>query len=154
MKTLILLFLSFKLFAFQEFDLPEGKWWRNEDVIRELQLTEDQQKQLEKIFYNHLEKAIDLRAKVEKEELKLKELLDQKTIVEREVLSQVESLLDARKEIEKIRAELFLKVRMLLTYEQWQKVKTRFQKKIKRLKEEREKFRRPDIPPEPRPFQE
>lgn len=154
MKTLILLFLSFKLFAFQEFNLPEGKWWRNEDVIRELQLTEDQQKQLEKIFYNHLEKAIDLRAKVEKEELKLKELLDQKTIVEKEVLSQVESLLDARKEIEKIRAELFLKVRMLLTYEQWQKVKKRFQKKVKRLKEEREKFRRPDIPPEPRPLKE
>lgn len=141
MKILILLFLSLKVFAFQEFDLPEGKWWRNEDVIRELQLTEDQQKQLEKIFYNHLEKAIDLRAKIEKEELKLRELLDQNTIVEKQVLSQVETLLDARKEIEKIRAELFLKVRMLLTYEQWQKVKNRFQKKIKIIREEKKRFR-------------
>lgn len=157
MKTLILLFLSFKLFAFQEFNLPEGKWWRNEDVIRELQLTEDQQKKLEKIFYNHLEKVTDLRAKVEKEELKLKELLDQKTIDEKEAFSQVERLLDARKEMEKIRAELFLKVRTILNYEQWQKVKNRFQKKIRMMREMREKrnkFYRPDIPPEEKPQSE
>lgn len=147
MKILILLFLSFKAFAFQEFDLPEGKWWRNENVIRELQLTADQQKQLEKIFFKHLERAIDLRAQVQKEELKLGELLDQETIVEKEALSQVERLLEARKEMQKIRAELFIKVRAILNYEQWQKVKNRFQKKIKSIREEKKRFRNNQPPP-------
>ena len=139
------------------FDLPEGKWWLNEEVVRNLQITEAQQKELGKIYYSHLEKAIDLKAKVEKEELKLREMLDQKEINEKELLSQVDRLLEARNSLERARAELFVKVRIILTPEQWQKVKERFHQKIKRIREERglkRPLRQEPIPPEPKMPQE
>lgn len=147
MKFFILFLFTFNLYSFQEFELPEGKWWRNEEVIKEIGLTEEQQKYLEKNFFDHLEKAIDLRAKVEKEELKLRELLDQNKLNEKEILNQVDKLLDARKEMEKARAELFIKVRMILKPDQWNKIKMKFQNKMKRMREERRMHRSfPDKP--------
>jgi len=152
-----MIILSLILFFMEGFDLPEGKWWLNEEVVRNLQITEAQQKELGKIYYSHLEKAIDLKAKVEKEELKLREMLDQKEINEKELLSQVDRLLEARNSLERARAELFVKVRIILTPEQWQKVKERFHQKIKRIREERglkRPLRQEPIPPEPKMPQE
>ena len=147
-----MIILSLVLFFMEGFNLPEGKWWLNEEVVKELQITDAQQKELGKIYYAHLEKAIDLRAKVEKEELKLREMLDQNTINEKELLSQVDRLLDARNSLERARAELFVKVRIILTPEQWVMVKERFQKRIKRIREERglkRPLRQEPVPPEP-----
>jgi Spy/CpxP family protein refolding chaperone len=152
-----MIILSLILFFMEGFDLPEGKWWLNEEVVRNLQITEAQQKELGKIYYSHLEKAIDLKAKVEKEELKLREMLDQKEINEKELLSQVDRLLEARNSLERARAELFVKVRIILTPEQWQKVKERFHQKIKRIREERglkRPLRQEPVPPEPKMPQE
>ncbi len=144
-----MIILSLILFFMEGFNLPEGKWWLNEEVVKELQITEAQQKELGKIYYAHLEKAIDLRAKVEKEELKLREMLDLNTINEKELLSQVDKLLEARNSLERARAELFVKVRIILTAEQWAKIKERFERKIKRIREERQ-LKRP-LRPEPLP---
>lgn len=141
MKFFFLFLFTFNLYSFQEFELPEGKWWRNEQIIKEIGLTDEQQKTLEKNFFEHLEKAIDLKAKVEKEELKLRELLDQDKLNEKEILNQVDKLLDARKGMEKARAELFLKVRMILQPDQWNKIKMKFQNKMKRMREERRMHR-------------
>jgi len=152
-----MIILSLILFFMEGFDLPEGKWWLNEEVVRNLQITEAQQKELGKIYYSHLEKAIDLKAKVEKEQLKLREMLDQKEINEKELLSQVDRLLEARNSLERARAELFVKVRIILTPEQWQKVKERFHQKIKRIREERglkRPLRQEPVPPEPQMPQE
>lgn len=139
-----------------EFNLPDGKWWMNKEIIRELNLTEEQQNQLTKIYYDHIEKAIDLRAKVEKEELKLGEILDKETVNEKEAMEQVKKLLDARNQMHLARAELFLKVRIILKPEQWLKLKDKFQKRIKGMREERRRMHKPAprdknpiIPPEP-----
>ncbi len=154
MIFLILIFLPIFLFSFEEFNLPEGKWWKNEELIRQLNLSLEQQKQLEKIFFSHLEKAIDLRAVVEKEELKLRELLDEQVISEKRVLEQVDKLLDARKALERQRAELFLKVRLILTPEQWKNLKGKYQERIRKMREERKRMhipRREQEPPLPLP---
>lgn len=156
MKILLFFLPFFNLFLMEEFNLPDGKWWMNEEVARELNLTPEQKNQLSKIYFEHIEKAIDLRAKVEKEELKLGEILGRDTINEKEAMEQVKKLLDARGQMHLARAELFLKVRMILKPEQWLKLKEKFQKRIKGMKEERRRMHRPEmpdkkpvIPPEP-----
>ncbi len=154
MIFLILILFPLSLLSFEGFNLPEGKWWKNEELIRQLNLSLEQQKQLEKIFFTHLERAIDLRAVVEKEELKLRELLDEEEISEKRVLEQVDKLLEARKALERQRAELFLKVRLILTPEQWKNLKGKYQDKIRRMKEERRRMHKPQrepVPSEPLP---
>lgn len=136
MKLLILFLFPFYLFSFEEINFPEGKWWRNEETIKFLSLSKEQQDQLEKIFFSHFERAIDLKARVEKEEFRLKEILDKENFKEEEAMEQVKNLLEARKELEKERAELFVKVRAILNLEQWNKVRLRFQKKLRMMREE------------------
>lgn len=151
MITLLFLLNLFNFSLTDDFNLPDGKWWMNEEVVRELNLTAQQQKELGNLYYAHLEKAIDLRAKVEKEELKLGEILSKDTINEKEAMEQVKKLLDARNQMHLARAELFLKVRMVLKPEQWIKLKNKFKEKIKGFREERRRMHRPE-PPDKKPI--
>src|ERR1700741_2326849 len=50
---------------------PFGAWWKNSDVVKELQLTDAQVKQIEQTFLDYRLKLIDLRADVERQETKL-----------------------------------------------------------------------------------
>ena len=134
-------FIAFMIFALGALaadfmDLPPGRWWKNSDVIRELNLTPDQQKKLDDIMFVHMEKMIDLRAVLDKEELKLKMLLDAPAIVEKQVLDQVDRVLAARDRMHRLRAEMFVKVRTLLTPDQWEKMKFKFKDAV------RERFQR------------
>jgi Spy/CpxP family protein refolding chaperone len=112
-------------------DLPPGRWWKNSDVIRELNLTPDQQKKLDDIMFIQMDKMIDLRAALDKEELKLKMLLDAPQIVEKQVLDQVDRVLAARDRMHRLRAEMFVKVRTLLTPDQWERMKAKFKDAVR-----------------------
>ncbi len=130
MKNLILtalLALASALPAADFLDLPQGRWWKNEDVIRQLNLTPDQQRKLDDIMFAHMEKMIDLKAALDKEELKIKMLIDQPQIDEKQVMAQVDRVLAARDQMQRNRAAMFVKVRVLLTPEQWENIKVRFQ---------------------------
>ena len=108
-------------------DLPPGKWWKNEQIVQTLGLSPDQQQKLDDIMYAHLEQMIDLKAGFEKEELRLKQLLDQPKIDEKKLLDQATRAIEAQNKLQLSRAAMFVKVRMLLTPEQWEKIKVRFQ---------------------------
>lgn len=124
-------------------DLPPGRWWKNSEVIRELNLTPDQQKKLDDIMYAHMEKMIDLRAALDKEELKLKMLLDSPEIVEKQVLDQVDNVLTARDRMHRLRAVMFVKVRTLLTPDQWTKMKVKFKDAVRERFQHRMQGERP-----------
>ena len=126
-------------------DLPPGRWWKNSDVIRQLNLTPDQQKKLDDIMFAHMEKMIDLKAALDKEELKIKMLLDQSQIDEKHVLAVVDKVLAARDQMQRMRATMFVKVRILLTAEQWEKMKAAFKEKVRdRFQRRMQERRGPD----------
>jgi Spy/CpxP family protein refolding chaperone len=103
---------------------PWGAWWKNSDVVKELQLTDAQIKQIEQTFTDYRLKLIDLRADMERQETKLQPLLEADQPNEQQVSSQLDAVLAARARLEKANALMMLAIRHVLTVDQWKKLQT------------------------------
>jgi periplasmic protein CpxP/Spy len=99
-----------------------GAWWKNSDVVKQLQLTDAQIKEIEKTFLDYRLKLIDLRADVERQETKLQPLLEADEPNEHEVSSQVDALVAARGKLEKTNTMMMLAIRRVLSVDQWKKL--------------------------------
>ena len=96
-----------------------GAWWRNPTHAANLNLTPEQQKRMDDVLQDSRLKIIDANAKLEKEELLLKPLMDADRLDEAQVLSQIDRVAQARAELEKVNARMLLGIRQILTPEQW-----------------------------------
>ena len=101
---------------------PFGAWWKNSEVVKELQLTDAQIKQIEQTFLDYRLKLIDLRADVERQETKLQPLLEADQPNEQQVSSQVDAVVAARGKLEKTNTMMMLAIRRVLSVEQWKKL--------------------------------
>jgi len=101
-----------------------GKWWKNSDVAKKLQLGDNQISQLDQIFYEHRLKLIDYGAEMEKEDLKLQTMLDADVPNEGQINSQVDQVLSARGKLEREYTIMNLDLRKVLSVEQWRQLKS------------------------------
>lgn len=101
-----------------------GKWWKNPDIARKLQLNDSEINQLDQIFYEHRLKLIDFGAAMEKEDLKLQNLLDADVPNEGQINSQVDQVLTARGKLEREFTMMNLDLRKVLSLEQWRQLKS------------------------------
>lgn len=101
-----------------------GKWWQNPDVASKLQLSDAQVGQLNQVFYNHKLKLIDYGADMEKQDLKLQNLLDADQPDESQVSAQVDQVLAARGKLEREFTMMNLDLRKQLSLPQWRQLKT------------------------------
>ncbi len=121
-----------------------GKWWKNSEIVRDLQLTEAQINQIEQSFLEHRLKLIDLHAELERQETRLQPLLEADQPDEAKVSAQIDQVLAARGKLEKANAMMMLAIRRVLTVEQW--------KKLQAIQQERERMQpRPSLAPGPTP---
>lgn len=123
-------------------DPPGGKWWQNEKAVAALDLTPDQQARLDKLMFEHQDQMIDLRASLEKAELRLRELMDDAKFDERAALEQIDRVTAARSLVEKHRAAMLVRTRAVLTVEQWQKARERLMERRQERREDRRDSRR------------
>jgi protein CpxP len=107
------------------FGLPgqQGRWWTQPRVVENLKLTEEQQKAMDGILMEHREKLIDLRAALEKTELKMEGLVGDAQPNEAAIVAQIDKVAQSRAELEKANARYLLAVWSKLTPEQRTKVK-------------------------------
>jgi len=103
---------------------PMGKWWENPDVVSKLGLSDSQVTQLNQVFYDHKMKLIDYGADMEKQDMRLQNLLDADQPNEAQVGSQVDQVLAARSKIEREYTMMNLALRKVLTVDQWKQLKT------------------------------
>lgn len=96
-----------------------GAWWRDPTYAAKLNLTAEQQKRMDDVLQDSQLKLIDAKARLEKEELVLKPLMDADRLEEAQVLSQIDRVAQARAELEKVNARMLLGIRQTLTPEQW-----------------------------------
>lgn len=101
-----------------------GKWWRDAEISKKLQLSEPQIAQLDQIFYDHRLKLIDHGADMEKQDLKLQSLLDADQPNEGEIGSQVDLVLAARGKLEREYTFMNLDLRKVLSLDQWRQLKS------------------------------
>lgn len=111
-----------------------GAWWKNSEIVAQLQLSDAQIKQIEDTFLEHRLKLIDLHADVERQEAKLQPLVEADQPDEAKVSAQVELLVAARGKLEKANIMMMLAIRKQLTVEQW--------KKLQAIQQQHEQMRR------------
>jgi hypothetical protein len=101
-----------------------GKWWQDSELAKKLQLTDAQIKQLDQTFFDHRLKLIDYGAEMEKQDLKLQNLLDEDMPETGQVSSQVDQVLTARGKLEREYTMMNLDLRKVLSVEQWRQLKS------------------------------
>lgn len=104
--------------------LPPGKWWRREEVIRHLELTNAQQEKLDEVFRGAADDLIDARAAVEKLQVALRGELD-RTQLRRSELQRIGAQLSvARGKLFERELMMLADMRGILDEEQWMKLRT------------------------------
>lgn len=104
-------------------DLPDGKWWKRPRVATHIGLTGDQTREIEEIFVRSRGRLIDLKADLEKKQADLQDAIDDTAADRRLVAQRIESVEDARAELQKARALMFLDMKQVLRPEQWDRLK-------------------------------
>jgi tetratricopeptide (TPR) repeat protein len=107
-----------------EFGPGLGAWWKNSEIVSKLQLSEEQVKKISQTFLDHRLKLIDLRADLDKQELRLQPLMDIDQPDAGKVGAQIDLITAARGRLEKENAMMMLAIRSELTVEQWKKLKS------------------------------
>ena len=123
--TLLLFLLCWGL-TIQAQTLPSniaaGKWWKNSQIVKQLQLKESQVAQIEQIFMGHQNKLVSAKVELEKRELQLKTLMQADPMQEVQAQKAIEQVAMARAELEKANAFMMLSIRKKLSKEQWNKL--------------------------------
>jgi hypothetical protein len=103
---------------------PGGAWWKNSDIVRKLNLSDEQVKKISQTFLDHKLKLIDLQADLDKQELRLQPLLDIDQPDDSKVGAQIDLITTARGRLEKENAIMMLDIRRWLSVDQWKKLKS------------------------------
>src|SRR5579863_6249382 len=97
-----------------------GRWWTNPTIANRLGLTPDQQKKMDAIFQQERLKLIDLTAALDKEEAMLEPLMESDQPDVASIRTQIDRIVQARSELEKVNANMLLGIRLILTPSQWE----------------------------------
>ena len=101
---------------------PPGRWWNNPEFVKLLNLTPDQQRQMEAVFQQNKPHLIDLSTAVRQDEAAMEPLLAADQPDEAKVLAQIDRVAQARAELEKSSARMLLTLRRVLTIAQWKQL--------------------------------
>ena len=132
--------------------MPPGKWWRREEVARQLELTRDQQDKLDEVFRGAANGLIDARADVEKLQIALRGELDRVQLRRQELQRVAGQLTQARGKLFERELMMLADMRGILNDEQWNRLRTFLDRAQERMKPERggNQQRRPQQRPIPR----
>ena len=97
----------------------QGKWWQSEEYIRELRLTPEQSKKLEEVFQASVPTLKSLKKSLDQAESEFERLLERGD--DGSVMDQVERVEAARAELNKQHTLMMLRMKRVLTTEQWTK---------------------------------
>jgi len=123
-RAILLLLLAAATLCAQ---MPKGiyQWWNRPEIRRDLNLSPQQQRQIQatvKQFRPHL---VDVREAVERAEVDLQTQFDHDPVDEGRANQAIGRLIEARSDLTRTLSELSLKLRVVLTEKQWQELQRR-----------------------------
>lgn len=107
-------------------DAPSGKWWYNQKVVQNLNLTQAEVRQLDQLYVESHRKLIELKNAVEREQFELDTLLEKKTVDDAKVREQFKRLERARTDLADERLGFVIRVREIIGAERFQQLKTSY----------------------------
>jgi len=108
----------------QAFGLAGGQFWNNPNLVKQLNLTDDQRKAMDGILPDHRMKLIDLHAALDRAEVTMGPLMKADTPNRSAIEAQIDKVVQARADLEKANARFLLDIRMQLTPDQWKQLRT------------------------------
>ena len=120
-------------------EMPEGKWWKRPRLAAAIDLSARQEEQIESIFTKTRPRLIDLKADLEKKQGELEDVLSETNADRARVAARIESVENARAELQKARILMLLDMKQVLRPEQWDRL-VRMHQEMRR--ERRERFGR------------
>jgi Spy/CpxP family protein refolding chaperone len=99
-------------------------WW-DQPLTKDLNLTPAQRQKIRATVHEYRDKLIQQRAAVQKAEIELEDVFDNDTIDAPRAFAAVENLARARENLTRTFAEMALRLRMVLTNQQWRELQKR-----------------------------
>jgi Spy/CpxP family protein refolding chaperone len=117
------LLLSGSLFA----QMPRGiyAWWSRPEIARDLNLTPAQRQQIRATVQQYRPHLMNVRMTVNQAEQALAEQFDRNPVDAGKTNEAIERLVDARSDLTRTLTQLSLKIRLVLTEQQWQELQRR-----------------------------
>lgn len=105
---------------------PRGMfpWW-DSPLAKDLNLTDDQTKQIRATVQEYRSRLIDLRGAVEKAELNLEDQFNEDNVDARKANDAIDKLVAARGDLTRAFSQMSLKLRGVLTADQWRELQKR-----------------------------
>ena len=116
-RLIFLALLNASMFA----QMPKGfyAWWSKPVITRQLNLTNAQRQQIRSTVMQYRPHLIDVRAEVNKAELELQAQFDQDQVDQNKANQAIERLIAARSDLTRTLSQMSLKLRTVLTEQQW-----------------------------------
>lgn len=122
MRVSFVLFLFIYLFSLSAYGYygskANYKWWKNPNIVSEMGLTREQANKIEKIFSSKKEKILKLQRQLTNKEIELKKKLRKTDSNNEEVLELLEEIEGIKASLTRIKVQMFLRVKSVLTPEQ------------------------------------
>jgi TonB family protein len=99
-----------------------GTWWRDSEVVRELQLRDSQIKQIDQAFLSHRTELNSLAAELLRQEGILQSLIDTSSLDTKKAATQIEQVVSARARLEREKTMMALDIRQAVSFDQWRKL--------------------------------
>jgi Spy/CpxP family protein refolding chaperone len=99
-------------------------WW-DQPIVRDLNLSEEQHRQIRSALRETRSQMIDLRASVEKAEGEVEDLFNEDSVDQKRTAEAIDKLVDARRELTRAFSMLSLRLRAVLTTQQWRELQRR-----------------------------
>jgi Spy/CpxP family protein refolding chaperone len=115
--------LAAALASAQPMGVPMGRWWERPKVAEQIGLTQEQTQKLEAVTLDEAKAMVDLKGAVQKAEIDLRAAADLEPFQPEKVRDAFRVVQQARTRLETQRFEMLLKVRGILSADQWHKLR-------------------------------
>ena len=126
LSTLLFFFLVISPSLVVGQDMPPGKWWKDPQVVEKLDLDDSQISKLDDTYLKSRRQLIKLKSAAESERLELEQIFDRKSIDDNAVKTQYQKVEEAQCALGAERFQFIMKVRKIIGYEKFNKLKTMF----------------------------
>ncbi len=123
MTRLLIAFICSTIFAWGQ--LPDDFPWWDSPIAQSLKLSPEQQKQIRATVRQHRDRLIEQRAAVQKAEANLRDEMAEEQVNESRAMEAINNLIAARSELMRSVSQMSLKLRMILTADQWRELQRR-----------------------------
>ena len=105
-------------------EIPPGRWWHVPYFVEQLQITDEQKDELDKLFDYNRNRLAELKKQMEQERSELIKAFDQEHLNESTAITQMKKLENTRTLLAATRFSYSLELRKMLGHERFQRLKT------------------------------